>query len=92
MKKEIKKHFVTVRLVPIQCESPNPTPKKREALYVDTYFGEASVLPRCTIVLLCAVGGGTNRYFDTYRNSRAGGPTRQTLCRYIIPPFPRTLL
>lgn len=29
------------------------------------------------IVLLCCVGGGTNRCFDTYRNSRARGPTPQ---------------
>lgn len=44
-------------------------------LYVDIYFGEALFLPRWMVALLCCVGGGTNRRYDTYRNSRARGPT-----------------
>lgn len=27
------------------------------------------------MIVLCCVGGGTNRRYDTYRNSRARGPT-----------------
>lgn len=42
---------------------------------MDVYLGEASFHPRWVILALCTVGGGTNRCYDTYRNSHVQRPT-----------------
>lgn len=63
-----------MHFVPIQRVSHQKKTKKMDELYVDIDFGEAFFLPRWMIVLRC-VGGGTYRCYDTYRNSRARGPT-----------------